>query len=852
MPLLLLLSLSLSSGEPPAAELAGRPLSAWVQDLDAANVLVRLEAIAVLADAGPDARKALPRLETLLRSEPLRLRLPAALAIYRISGRKAPAVAALTESLRSDAGTQSKMQALDRLLLMGEDASSAAAEMLALADSPDAFLRSRAVAVLAGLGRAILPAVLERLADPQTQRRRQASRVLLRLHHLLNDDEAKVVHRRLADEDSFVRLCCGRTLWARGMSSPEMVQVLTEAVRRGGVVGHIVLNTIEESVDARQRGAARPVLEVALRGDDPGVQVLAARELYRIDRKAEVVLPVYIAALKSPDRSVSPLAIAAIRELGRHGAAAIAVLVERFRDGDLVDRDAVQSFFCIGPAAVAPLVELLKEGRGPEFAVQVQTALSTFADEASPRVLPLLQHRDPELRVAACRVLGAVVGEVKTVAPRLVERLADESPEVRLAAIGSLQALGPAARQSVPEILERATALDAELQGRCLSAVEEIGGDPKLLRKASLERLNHPSAKVRFAALGLLWSVDPEHPACLRCAATVPRFPEAKEPVLEIVRGKRPGAARLAPVLIELLRRETDPKSRQTTASALGLIGPAAKEAAPLLSDGLTAPNIETRTWTVECLRRIGAGDRRRMTQALVEALDEEVGLGTRRLAIQQLGELGPEAADAVPMLLECLNHDDDDEMEAAARALLRISPERARTQGGRFLEKRLLMDVDPTKAARALLVLDNGHRGAVATLRRVLHEGELLFEGVLHAALDALGGAGPGAKAVLGDVRSLMRDCRPQVRIHAAGAAWRIGKDSGPAVQALVECLDRSQRPGVREAALETLAAMGPAAKAALPVLLERSQEGAPAERRAVREAIRAIDPEAREAGMP
>src|SRR5262245_55354907 len=89
-PLALFLALALAaalarSAAPPVPVLhAGRPLQAWLADLDDADLLIREEAIEVLGQVGPRAKAALPKLRAYLKDENRPLRTRAALALWRI------------------------------------------------------------------------------------------------------------------------------------------------------------------------------------------------------------------------------------------------------------------------------------------------------------------------------------------------------------------------------------------------------------------------------------------------------------------------------------------------------------------------------------------------------------------------------------------------------------------------------------------------------------------------------------------------------------------------------------------------------------------------------------------------
>src|SRR5262245_15361951 len=91
---LALASLADAAGPAVATLYSGRPLRDWLADLDDEDLLIREEAIEVLAQAGPAAKSAVGRLTKLLAHESRPLRTRAALAVWRISGDARPAVTA--------------------------------------------------------------------------------------------------------------------------------------------------------------------------------------------------------------------------------------------------------------------------------------------------------------------------------------------------------------------------------------------------------------------------------------------------------------------------------------------------------------------------------------------------------------------------------------------------------------------------------------------------------------------------------------------------------------------------------------------------------------------------------------
>jgi HEAT repeat protein len=382
---------------------------------------------------------------------------------------------------------------------------------------------------------------------------------------------------------------------------------------------------------------------------------------------------------------------------------------------------------------------------------------------------------------------------------------------------------------------------DQHFQAACLVALEEIGGDPEVLAKVALKVLDTDPVDLRYAALWLLWGIDPPHPERVTKAKAFLHSKEDMWLFCTLVDHKGPGAASLTPVLLEKLQTEKDPEMRIRLIQSIGRIGPGARAAVPALrrelQDGSPIPRVEAAV----ALQRIGQGNPRLIGPALVRSLREGVDGFRSIVAINLLHEQGPAALEAVPLLLGLLG-EGNSAMECA-RALVQISPEQGRAAGIRLLEKRLAEADSETPAILALL--DPANRGAITTLRRVLQESDF-DERILSGALEALGEAGPAAKDALGEVRMLMHSPDAGIRARAAVTAWQLGDSAEPVVRRLVEYLGKEQRRHTRFRGAEGLAIMGPAAKGALPTLRDCRTDPDRDLRAAIEKAISAIAPEA------
>jgi hypothetical protein len=212
----------------------------------------------------------------------------------------------------------------------------------------------------------------------------------------------------------------------------------------------------------------------------------------------------------------------------------------------------------------------------------------------------------------------------------------------------------------------------AEEMRKAHEAVRQIGTDalPTLLR---MLQVRDSALKVKFMNLA-----QRQHliriryvPAEFLNNAAASGFP---------VLGQR--AKNAVPALIELANRNISPASRLGAISALGSIGPPAKEAVPLLLPSATNTDIWVRYRTIVALGSIRS-EPERVVPVLMNALHDP-NENVQNAAVQQLGWFGPDAKLAVPTLVEFINAPNSDWVDKmnATNALKNIDPEAAAKAG--------------------------------------------------------------------------------------------------------------------------------------------------------------------------
>jgi HEAT repeat protein len=126
-----------------------------------------------------------------------------------------------------------------------------------------------------------------------------------------------------------------------------------------------------------------------------------------------------------------------------------------------------------------------------------------------------------------------------------------------------------------------------------------------------------------------------------------------------------------------MLDRNTTELSHAAT--TLGLIGPAARQAVPSLLRGLPNTNrdLEFRLQCILALGRIRA-EPERVVPALMKSLSESLSdadVRIRAFSTGALGQYGPDAGSAVPLLTNLLQDPNPNVRLEATNALKRIDP---------------------------------------------------------------------------------------------------------------------------------------------------------------------------------
>ncbi len=522
-----------------------------------------------------------------------------------------------------------------------------------------------------------------------------------------------------------------------------------------------------------------------------------------------------------------------------------------------------------GPKIEATRVLLLSTMKGGGIYLSASGTLHAYAPDVVKHLVVLCADKDAVVRQKAATVLGGLkvrepakvqlptlyekAGDsVKGVPAALEKLLADESTEVRLAG-------AKAVVHVAPELTDKALAMVIDLARNWpetkkgeLYAHEVFYPVPARAAKLLIPLFDHEKERVRHwavnhvyglpvraeleavlkdgksarsreaaaMALGARYGDGHESVPVLKAALADKDFPVRFAAGVALVQvARRDDAARAAavPVLTEGIRDRTD-RVRRTAASYLLQLGPLAKGAVPdlkaLLGDTTQEVQLEAALALVGIDPKEGAAAVPVLTHAL------STGDGPAQRAAQALAKLGPVAKAAAPALVKHFDAKNQHLRLFSAEAAARIDPAHApkavEVLVAILKDKKTRSSMLRSYALVALRNIGPAAKPALPTLTAMLTDDGAFHP---HAALAMVAIDADGAKAALDWVRAVFAKPNHDDAYDLAELLPELGPKAAPLVPDLIKMLAAKQLY-FRRAAVETLAAIGPGARDALPDL--------------------------------
>ena len=268
-------------------------------------------------------------------------------------------------------------------------------------------------------------------------------------------------------------------------------------------------------------------------------------------------------------------------------------------------------------------------------------ALESRKDAVVRELVDILEDEDPRIRYWALRGLDYLRPTQPAAIAALVHTMAEDQPDLRMLATAALGDIGPAAAEAIPALI---TALQDEyhmVRRDALLALGQMEEAANSLIPHFVEGLSDPHPRVRGIAASMLGRLGPPETAI--------------------------------PILISMLSKDVAiepsfPQVRNSAIFALGMSGPAAKAALPLLLQLLQDEDASIQTSAAFAVGRIRTPDE--AIPALIKLLSKRGPDAPATGAAFALIQVGPKARDAVPGLIELLRDDVHYTRKVAAQAL--------------------------------------------------------------------------------------------------------------------------------------------------------------------------------------
>ncbi|HKI35888.1 MAG TPA: HEAT repeat domain-containing protein [Gemmataceae bacterium] len=650
------------------------PVPQLVLALKSKDATTRRKAANALGLAGADAKTAVPALVEALKDGDPQVRRYAASALAAIGP---PAVAPLLKTAEGGADRQVRSLAY---LALGEvrpaDGDALRGLVRALKD-PEKDIRAAAASALARLGVVAVPPLRQALKDKDAS----AALALGQIGPPAVNAAIPDLVTALKDDDKELRVAAHHALVRIGAPAvPALSAVLRGADLRGWYSISVALGKI--GPDAR---AAVPALTEGLAHDDKGVRILAANALVKIDPDNAAIKPVLneavpalIEVLQQRDGGLRTWAALSLGKIGPDARTSVPALTAALTDADApVRAAAADALGRVGPRDQAAVVGLVAAQRDADESVRAAAggALARLGKSAVPALIESFNDPSEEIRAGSAESLGRI-GEGAV--PGLVTATGAVDDRVRRGAVTALAKVGPAAGPAVPALVEALKDSDRGVRLGAARALAAIKPEKPDAAEALLKRLHEPDEEFRGAcreslvgigrgAVGPLTGVlKAEDPATRRAAADLLKKigPDARDAVPGVCAAARDADAGVRAAAVTALRDVV-------TVTADGKVDAAGEAALQAFAGALHDADEEVRIAAHLGMIRLG----RAAAPALGAALAEKEP-AVRRLAVETLRKLGPEAKAAAPDLIAALRDADPEVRDGAGWALEAIDPE--------------------------------------------------------------------------------------------------------------------------------------------------------------------------------
>lgn len=482
-------------------------------------------------------------------------RLKAIDQLAALGAQAAEAVTPLTELLK-DSSLQVRIHAVDALGAIGAPAKPAVAAMVELVKDPDATLRREVVKAVTAIRpgpEVMIPLCLKLLEDPDPA-------VRMRILSAIADAGPKAVPgliEGLKNDKAAYWACL--VLRDIGPAAKEAVPALIERLKdpRPEIRREVVL-----TLGAMKEAAVPAISQIAATLSDEDARTAATFALGQIGQIPADAEATIKANAKGGDKMLATVSMWALtrvhpedKELRKQTTEQ---LINTLKDKDPFVRVAAARALAAlppDPEINIPIWEKAFKDADETTAQHAMDALAALGAPAVPRMIDLLKYE--KLRVGVVYILGRIGPDAAAATPELVKLLDDKNDRVVHETLLALANIGPRAKDAVPALTKALGAAADQDTNACAVAY-------------ALGKIGPAAAAAQPALLKTLKSTD-QHLALMSAWALAQIEPTSAEI-----------AGQTVPVLTAGLTAAL-PIARQSSADALGALGPLAKDAAAAL-----------------------------------------------------------------------------------------------------------------------------------------------------------------------------------------------------------------------------------------------------------------------------
>lgn len=575
----------------------------------------------------------------------------------------ADGIADLVARLSAAADGDQRVLVIDEIGAIGQNALPALEGLMAACGDDDPRVRWHAVRAIGLIGedaRGTLPRLLPFLGDADPLVVTQAAAAIARIR--ADDNRAVVPEADAAAYAAAIEPLAGTAVHA----DPRARRAAVRALR--------VLTPSVETL--------APIVSRHLADADPAVVIGAVQTLADMGDDA---VPFLTEAMKDPaSRYWAEVALA---ELGPDAAPAAAVLTETVESGDVEQRlQAMLTLAAIGEGAASAGPAIAKVLDSGDSSLQLAAAYALGRLKAAgvdDSLKTAAAGTEPFLASVAAWALARIHPDdqqlVEQALGRLRQGLASTDPEARQAAVTGLSSLAegmkPAAREELAGNLVPLLADPDRDVGRAAgAALIRIGGDAVAALRA---KVADPALRLQIMeVVSALGPAAKPVAAELVTALGEPSDEVRGEAAVALAAIGEGAVGAVSPLSAILTDDAAAAGLRYAAAYALGSIGPAAAAAEPALRKLAESDDEMMATVAVWAALRVKPGDASLFDAAiprLRRALRADRELARLEAAVA-LGDIGPAAASAIP-ILELVSEDDPVKRvrDAASEALRKI-----------------------------------------------------------------------------------------------------------------------------------------------------------------------------------